>query len=64
MKIVRAIKNGWIKPKPVPEQPSFYMLWSDTQQVGGAYTWYTVLYALDKLHPPRGYCIYTRQLIN
>ena len=33
MKIVRAIKNGWIKPKPVPEQPNFYMLWSDTNQV-------------------------------
>ena len=28
MKIVRAIRNGWIKPKRTDtEKPRFYMLW-------------------------------------
>ena len=37
MKIVRAIKNGWIKPKKTEdEKPRYYMLWGkDDNQVSG-----------------------------
>ena len=36
IKIVRAIRNGWIKPKKTDtDKPRFYMLWDkDDEQVG------------------------------
>eukprot|EP01135_Chromosphaera_perkinsii_P004685 Nk52_evm34s293 gene=Nk52_evmTU34s293 len=33
MKIVRAIKKGWIKPKDVKKAPEFYMLWGNDDEV-------------------------------
>ena len=27
MKIVRAIRNGWIKPKVGRDEPKYYLLW-------------------------------------
>ena len=34
VKLVHAIKMGWIKPSKKAERPKFYMLWSDSDQVG------------------------------
>ena len=33
VKLVHAIKMGWIKMKTQPEKPKFYMLWDDSKQV-------------------------------
>eukprot|EP00123_Amoebidium_parasiticum_P012241 comp21214_c0_seq2/m.28850 comp21214_c0_seq2/g.28850 ORF comp21214_c0_seq2/g.28850 comp21214_c0_seq2/m.28850 type:complete len:515 (-) comp21214_c0_seq2:491-2035(-) len=35
MKIVRAIRKGWIKPKSEVEKPRFYELWDDSDQPKG-----------------------------
>lgn len=40
VKLVHAIKMGWIKPRARPEKPKFYILWSDNEQVNVLYhTW-------------------------
>lgn len=33
VKLVHAIRMGWIKMKTQPEKPKFYMLWDDSKQV-------------------------------
>ena len=33
VKLVHAIRMGWIKMKTQPEKPKFYMLWDDNKQV-------------------------------
>lgn len=37
VKLVHAIKMGWIKPRARPEKPKFYILWSDNEQVNVLY---------------------------
>ena len=34
MKIIKAIRLGWIKPHPGAHKPRVYMLWDEIDQVG------------------------------
>lgn len=35
MRIIKAIRHGWIKPHPGAHRPRVYMLWDEVDQVGG-----------------------------
>lgn len=34
VKLVHAIKMGWIKPRKAPRKPKFYNLWGEGDEVG------------------------------
>ena len=45
MKLVRALRKGWIKKEQAPEKPTAYLFWEDDGERGralgavAAYTW-------------------------
>ena len=47
MRIIKAIRLGWIKPHPGAHRPRVYMLWDEVDQVGregeegGSVIWWT-----------------------